>query len=152
MENASIKINLYKMNIKNDNKGFTLIELLMVIVIIGILSGVVFIALQGQGKRTRLAAATTTMKNMMSVGTACLSLDGEVSNPGTDIQKPANPLPICSGVSQFSESVWLKLPEECLYCGKSGSAVYYQCSTAACGDISEQSSCDFMSGQCVQTN
>ncbi len=133
-----------------EQKGFTLIELILVVVIIGILATMVFIALEGQGKRARLAAAATSIKSAISVATVCQSLGGTVSDPGSDVQGPSADS-VCPDISQFSgESFWSKLPGKCYYCGKSSSTIYFQCSFQNCATAGAQkSSCDYVSGQCV---
>lgn len=142
---------------KLGQNGFTLMELLVVLGIIGILVTITFIALEGLGKKSRLATASSSMKSATTVATTCLSIGGVVSDPGTDTRVPlsgGNPIPVCSGITQISsESVWPNLPSECLYCGKTGTTIYYQCSNdTSCGSVSDKSYCDYQSGRCVQNN
>jgi prepilin-type N-terminal cleavage/methylation domain-containing protein len=149
-------------NIEKKDAGFTLVEMMVVVVIIGILASIVFAAIEGQGKRTRLAVATTSLKNAMTVATTCFSLGGEINDTGVDVQYPiqpiegGSPLPvlICKNVSQFSEAYWPKLPDGCRYCKTKETKVLFQCSNTGCDEVAaaDMSSCDYKSGQCEQNN
>jgi type IV pilus assembly protein PilE len=51
---------------KSDSKGFTLIELLIVIIIIGILAAIAFVAYSGTQNKAHLAAAQSTLAEVKS--------------------------------------------------------------------------------------
>jgi prepilin-type N-terminal cleavage/methylation domain-containing protein len=136
---------------QSKESGFTLIEIMVVLVILAILMTISFVFLGDQGKRARLATATASVKSSMTIAATCQVMGGTgaVQAPPDDSRGPGNA--ICSGVSTIPDtSVWPKLPEKCLYCGRDGTKINFECQNKACADISTKSFCDYNNTQCVQ--
>lgn len=89
---------------KNLRKGFTLIELLVVIAIIGLLATVVLAALGPQRKNARIAAAQSSMRNMLTAMQLC-------AGDGVDLNAPteAGTVKICD-TGDGSLTKWGPLP------------------------------------------
>jgi prepilin-type N-terminal cleavage/methylation domain-containing protein len=70
---GNIKNNkVYRMKIrKNTGGGFTLVEILLVIAMIGILAATIFVSLNGQRKRAKLASAMESIRSVMPVAVEC---------------------------------------------------------------------------------
>lgn len=142
--------NLLKSN-KNNPGGFTLIEVLVVLAILAILMTIAFIFLGDQGKRARLATATSSVKSAMTIAAACQVIEGTVQEPPDGIRGPGDT--ICTGAASISEnSVWPQLPEKCRYCGRDGTKINFECQNADCASVSGKSFCDYNNTQCVQEN
>ncbi|OHA19863.1 MAG: hypothetical protein A3C08_01140 [Candidatus Taylorbacteria bacterium RIFCSPHIGHO2_02_FULL_47_18] len=89
---------------KNKRQGFTLIELLVVIAIIGLLATVVLAALGPQRKNARVAAAQSSMRNMLTAMQLC-------AGDGLDLNSPteAGTVKICTS-GDGSLTKWGPLP------------------------------------------
>lgn len=81
MTTLNIRLQLAHLNRKKDRNlletGFTLVELLIVVVILGVLSGVALPSLLGQRDKANVSAANTQGKSLM---TAC-QLENLDANP-----------------------------------------------------------------------
>ena len=66
------------MKLINNKKGFTLVELLLVMAIIGILAGIIFIAIGPARKRARITAFKEAMKNVATAATMCIDAGGQI--------------------------------------------------------------------------
>ncbi len=130
-------------------KGFTLIEILVVLAILAILMTIAFIFLGDQGKRARLATATSSVKSAMTIAATCRVMGGAIQSPPDDDPGPGGA--ICSGVTTISDTaVWPKLPDKCRYCAPNGTKITFQCQNDTCASVSDKSYCDYDSTQCVQ--
>ncbi len=78
-------------------KGFTLIELLVVIAIIGLLATVVLAAIGPQRKNARIAAAQSSMRNLLTAFQLCAD-DGQ--NLNTPTETP-NTTFVCTGNNTY---------------------------------------------------
>ena len=66
------------MKLINNKRGFTLVELLLVMAIIGILAGIIFIAIGPARKRARITAFKEAMKNVATAATMCIDAGGQI--------------------------------------------------------------------------
>ena len=94
---------------KKNPLGFTLIELLVVIAIIGLLATVVLAALGPQRKNARIAAAQSSMRNMLTAMQLC-------ANDGIDLNNPVVGTKICAS-GDGSLTNWGALPSGWTYGG-----------------------------------
>lgn len=136
---------------KGKKEGFTLIEVLVVLVILAILMTIAFVFMGDQGKRARLATATSSVKSAMTIAAACQVSGGTIQTPPDGSRGPGNA--ICTGAPSISENaVWPELPQKCLYCGSDGTKINFQCQNTACVSVSTKSFCDYNTTQCIQNN
>ena len=70
--------------IRKNDKGFTLIELLIVIIILGVLAGVVVLAVNGITNRGVQAACKADLKTVEIAVEADVAQNGKGKNTGTD--------------------------------------------------------------------
>ncbi len=98
-----------KKNKKIKKSGFTLIELLLVITIIGILAGIIFVAIGKQRENARVSSAFQSARSNLPIGQECYFRLKGVNTPN-DGKSPTNE--ICSG----SYARWSPMgTDECLY-------------------------------------
>lgn len=73
--------------IPKGKRGFTLIEILLVIVIIGILATVIFVAVGNQRQKARVNAALQTAGSVVAISHECYFRNETISSPvaGSDI-------------------------------------------------------------------
>jgi prepilin-type N-terminal cleavage/methylation domain-containing protein len=78
---------------KNKSGGFTLIELLVVVAIIGVLSGIVLVSLNGARSKAKRAGALQSLSSTMVELQSCIDDGGEITN--APLNAPASGSVIC---------------------------------------------------------
>lgn len=126
--------------------GFTLIEILLVIVIIGIIGGIIFVALGNQRNRARFTSARATASSLIPMIQECLfnqePLRGYTNDRATGYSGLGTMNDkICNG----SITQWPELAvEECGY-----NIVSQYSFSVNCGSSIGSVTCDAGTGQCV---
>jgi prepilin-type N-terminal cleavage/methylation domain-containing protein len=125
----------------SDRKAFTLIELLLVLVIMGILSGVVFVSVGNQRQKAKLNAVLQTAKGNHAISQECYFREGEINLPD-DSKKPTNE--IC----KYSSTTWMPITvDECRYDSTPGNEKQFY--LIDCPAFSKQIKCGIQaSGSC----
>jgi prepilin-type N-terminal cleavage/methylation domain-containing protein len=86
--------------------GFTLVEVLLVMVIVGIIGGVIFVAVNGQREKARISSVKQTAESILPLAKECHFRNGFL----TDSPEAGNP--ICSSVKE----AWPEIKDEnCQY-------------------------------------
>jgi general secretion pathway protein G len=98
---------------RKNESGFTLIELLMVIVILGVLSGIVVFAVQGINDRGNAAACKSDVKSVEVAVEAYYAKEGKY---------PATQADLTAGTDQFLRS-WPSSPKYTITLGASNGVV-----------------------------
>jgi prepilin-type N-terminal cleavage/methylation domain-containing protein len=137
------------MNLKNnknlvfaDRRGFTLIEVLLVMLIIGILSGVIFVSVGNQRQKAKLSTVLKTAKGNHAISQECYFREGEVDLPNS----PKNPT---NEICEHSRTTWMPITvDECEYQTGATSDEYY---FIDCPTFSKQIRCGIRaSGECEE--
>ena len=80
------------MKLINNKRGFTLVELLLVMAIIGILAGVIFMAISPARKRARVTNFKEQVNSVNTAATLCVDSGGTITEaePGNTTQSICN--------------------------------------------------------------
>jgi prepilin-type N-terminal cleavage/methylation domain-containing protein len=98
-------------------KGFTMVEILITLAIIGVLAGVIFVAIGNQRQKARISAVMSTAKSSLGFVQVCKFKGWDLQEP-SPLDGSASDDVICSGSTSGDDSLeeWAEITiEDCEY-------------------------------------